>query len=173
MDLQAHDLLQQADDLLRLMADGKLPKRADTAAASILANNASLDEGGFQLQCDVNGCSIVPVAKSDAAPSLTGEPYLAHVQRPRWSHGAERGTTSVCCYRELCWHQGAAGWREHPQRFHPGRREGVEAGLRPRSLQPGCLLRSCGIGHVLHCHDCSGVRRLCEGKALLCLQPQA
>jgi hypothetical protein len=79
LDLQAHDLLKEADDLLALMAQGKLPKRVDTGAASVLADQASLEEGGFQLQCDVNGCSIVPVAKSDAAPSLTGGAIQAQV----------------------------------------------------------------------------------------------
>ena len=65
--------MKEADDLLRLMAQGKLPKRADTAAAIPVL--ASKEEEGFQLHCDVNGCSIVPVAKSDAAPSLSGEAY--------------------------------------------------------------------------------------------------
>ena len=70
--------MKEADDLLRLMGQGILPKRADSAVAPVLIKK---EEEGFQLQCDVNGCSIVPVSKSEAAPSLSGEHICHRAQR--------------------------------------------------------------------------------------------
>ena len=44
-----------------------------------VTEDSTLDNGerpGFQLQCDVNGCSIVPVSNSDAARGPSGTlPY--------------------------------------------------------------------------------------------------
>ena len=63
--MQADDLLRQADDLLAQMAQGNF-KKSDPAEA---AHQQRMDDAGpgYQLQCDVNGCTIVPVARQDAA----------------------------------------------------------------------------------------------------------
>ncbi|CAL8470645.1 g10187 [Coccomyxa elongata] len=66
--LGADDLLREADDLLAQMAKGRIKKAQVT-------EDFALDNGerpGFQLQCDVNGCSIVPVPTSDAARGPSG-----------------------------------------------------------------------------------------------------
>ena len=63
--LQADDLLRQADDLLAQMAQGNFKK---SAPAEQDQQQSMEDPGlGYQLQCDVNGCTIVPVARQDAA----------------------------------------------------------------------------------------------------------
>ena len=62
---QADDLLRQADDLLAQMAQGNFKKAVPAEEAH---QQGIQDPGlGYQLQCDVNGCTIVPVAKQDAA----------------------------------------------------------------------------------------------------------
>ena len=63
--LQADDLLKQADDLLAQMAQGNFKKSAPAEQGE---QRTMEDPGqGYQLQCDVNGCTIVPVARQDAA----------------------------------------------------------------------------------------------------------
>ena len=73
MSVQAQDLMAEADKLLELMSQGKIPHRAAPPAT-----DSVVMDGGFQLQCDVNGCSIVPVSKADAGSSPSGDhPALA------------------------------------------------------------------------------------------------
>ena len=63
--LQADDLLKQADDLLAQMAQGHFQKSTASQDAQL---HSSTEHGpGFQVQCDVNGCIIVPVAQEEAA----------------------------------------------------------------------------------------------------------
>ena len=63
--VQADDLLKQADDLLAQMAQGNFKKSAPSEQAEL---RSMADPGpGYQLQCDVNGCTIVPVAQQDTA----------------------------------------------------------------------------------------------------------
>lgn len=66
---QADDLLREADDLLAQMAKGHMMKKAQVTEDFALDNG---ERPGFQLQCDVNGCSIVPVSTSDAARGPSG-----------------------------------------------------------------------------------------------------
>ena len=60
--------MAEADKLLELMSQGKIPHRAAPAVA-----DSAVVDGGFQLHCDVNGCSIVPVSKADAGSSPSGD----------------------------------------------------------------------------------------------------
>lgn len=62
--LQADDLLKQADELLAQMAQGNFKKSVPAEEAQRSMEDPGL---GYQLQCDVNGCTIVPVARQDAA----------------------------------------------------------------------------------------------------------
>ncbi|EIE22653.1 hypothetical protein COCSUDRAFT_66327 [Coccomyxa subellipsoidea C-169] len=65
----ADDLIREADNLLAQMAKGQVKKKAQSIEESTLDNG---ERPGFQLQCDVNGCTIVPVSQLDAARSPAG-----------------------------------------------------------------------------------------------------
>ncbi len=70
----ADDLLRQADDLLAQMAKGDFK---NVASATDSQTGGMGDPGpGYQLQCDVNGCTIVPVAKQETARSPASELLL-------------------------------------------------------------------------------------------------
>ena len=72
--LQADDLLKQADELLKQMAQGNFKKSAPAEEAQQSMEDPGL---GYQLQCDVNGCTIVPVARQDAARTPSSM-FLCH-----------------------------------------------------------------------------------------------
>ena len=55
------------------MAKGQFNKKAQAAEEPSLDNG---ERPGFQLQCDVNGCTIVPVSQMDAARSPAGNSAL-------------------------------------------------------------------------------------------------
>ena len=70
----ADDLLRQADDLLAQMAKGDFKRPLPSGEPQ---TRGMEDPGpGYQLQCDVNGCTIVPVAKQEAARTPSSELLL-------------------------------------------------------------------------------------------------
>lgn len=66
--LQADDLLKEADELLAKMAQGHLPKKSQPSEIFMEA----MPRPGYQLQCDVNGCTIIPVSQSEASQAPLG-----------------------------------------------------------------------------------------------------
>ena len=59
--------------MLAQMAKGQFKKKAQAAEEPASDNG---ERPGFELQCDVNGCTIVPVSQMDAARSPAGTPAL-------------------------------------------------------------------------------------------------
>lgn len=72
--------------MLALMAKGQI-KKAQPAEEPALDNG---DRPAFQLQCDVNGCSIVPVSQSDTSrgPSGGARLLLASLKSPSCLHSS-------------------------------------------------------------------------------------
>ncbi|CAL5220304.1 g2292 [Coccomyxa viridis] len=112
----ADDLLKQADELLAQMAQGNFKKTVPAEEAQRSMEDPGL---GYQLQCDVNGCTIVPVARQDAArtpsSSFVGAGRQENSATPSdfvmaegkgWKLGYDRSPASSSSYSALIGSEG-------------------------------------------------------------------